>query len=326
MDTGNNSNGEGWLDRVTNNIALVTSISHHAKNFAMLLDESTQRLNDILDNMVAFNQETATKLSELGERRAAADLILEAVQDACMYIDSVDDFFYFSKETDFEVIKTDIRNGGNQKLNFFLHKMKQWIEKTKLPYKDYYDKCNRASEKFTELAELCTYNQKKAKANKKKIRIAGGTVSTVLFSSAIGVSTVAGCLTFGVGTVVGLGLTAAGLSVAGIGTSVVTHVSACDYGKNEADFKAASANLRNFAKHGAMLRRAFDELHTSLKRYENNCTFAENTDRSDQDTMCSTLDNMKRIHETQHFEFSKIREMLQRRKNAMIKQNMQWYG
>ena len=61
----------------------------------------------------------------------------------------------------------------------------------------------------------------------------------------------------------------------------LTHVTACDYGNDKADFKAVSVNLQKILKHFVMLRPASDELHTELKRCKINWTFVENIGWSD---------------------------------------------
>ena len=59
-------------------------------------------------------------------------------------------------------------------------------------------------------------------------------------ATGIGLSVLAGVFTFGIGTVVGLGTTAVGATVAGIGTGVtaaaITHVVASDFEEAERNF------------------------------------------------------------------------------------------
>ena len=302
---------------------VIENIGKHGKELAKILDE---RIDAILDALVAFNREATSSLCQLADPSAAKDQIITAIEDACVFVGSIDDLLYHGKETDFESIKDDIRKGSNKKLNWFLHKMNKWLENTKQPYDDFTGKCSTASKYFTEGAENFAFLQAQERASKKKVRIVGGTASAAVFSGALSIvgvaaSTGLGFLTLGVGAVVGLSITAAGLGVAGVTTSVVTHISAREHNRTEESLKAMGTTFRELAQHGAGLRHGFDDLHATLKRHDQNFKFIRNTDRDDQDTLCCALDHVKYMLQTQHFDISKARETLLTLKNKILQES-----
>ena len=295
-------------------------IVKHGKELANILDE---RMDGILDALVAFNRESSSALCGLSERSAAVGQIITAVEGAFVFVGSIDDLLYYGRETDFESIKNDIKDGSSEKLNWFLHKMNEWLENTEKSYEDFASKCITASKYFTDGAENFASLQAQERASKRKVRLVGGTASTTVFSGAIGtaavtVSAVAGFLTLGVGAVVGLGLTAAGLGVTGITTSVATHLSAREHNRTEKSLKAMSKIFKQLAHHGDDLRYEFDNLHVTLKRYDQNFEFIRNTERADQDTLCCALDHVKEMLQAQHFEISKARDILSTLRRKVI--------
>ena len=185
------------------------------KELVKVVDERT---DDILNAMVAFNSESTSAPCEVSEPSDAADQIVTAVKGACVFVDSIHDLLYYGRKTEFESIKVDIRNGSSIKLNWFIHKMNEWLNNTKHAYEDFTSKCSAASKYFTDGAEKLERLQAQENESKNKARIVGGAVSVTIFSGSIGsglgtvaiaASTVAGSLTLGVGAIVGIGVTAA---------------------------------------------------------------------------------------------------------------------
>ena len=163
------SQNKAWYDTITDNIKL-EKLAKHVKEFAMFVIESRE---EILNAFHAFSSEKASKLCELRERNAARDTMVAAVQDACIFISSIDDFFYFGKETNFKSIKDEIRKGKTKKLNQYLQKMNECLHTIELPYKNFTEKCNVAAKEFTELAEMHEYLQREENASRKRHRIVG---------------------------------------------------------------------------------------------------------------------------------------------------------
>lgn len=294
------------------------------KEFFTFLEENSDRISQTIDILANFNRDTTRKLCSLSEAKDAFDLILKAINGACSYIGSVGDLLHYGKEINSESIKDDIRNGSTKKLNQFIQKMNKWLELTKLSYIDYTDKCDGASKKFIELAEAYALYEAEEGANKKKTRIMGGIVSAVAYlcglSAIPNVAARDHVLRLRSGGVLIISL------VTGIGLTLWTHETACHYRETEAKFKVVSATFRGFAKQGRKLRHECDEFQINLERYENNCMFADSTERDDQDTLCSALDNMKRILEEEQFEISKVKDNLRSLKDKLMEASLQLYN
>ena len=93
---------------------------------------------------------------------------------------------------------------------------------------------------------------------------AGGVVATDVAASAI-----AGVLTFGIGTIVGLGITAATAATvgvagaaAGITTAVATHYIASKYAKSEAEFKRIRGDFDTLLRFAFSLKEEMAKIHT----------------------------------------------------------------
>ena len=304
------------------------NLAKHGKEFVTFVIESKE---EILNAFHAFSSEKTSTLCELSKRNAARDTMVAAVQDACIFISSIDDFFYFGKETNFKSIKDDIRKGKSQKLNQYLRKMNECLHRIELPYKHCTEKCNVAAKEFTELAEMHAYLQDEGKANKKRHRIIGGSFSAFLYGGAISATAVVGTaavgvISLGVVPAVGLGLAAVGFGITGVTGTVITHVNASKCASNEAAFKATSVTFRKFVEHGKKLKDELNELGTEMKTYENTHITISEIDITDKDTLCSGLDRIRGVFEAQHFEISKVRDSLLALKNTIIQESQQWYA
>lgn len=308
------------IDLLTCITSGIKELPQYGKAFFMFLEEHSdivaQMMKQTIDVVAGYNKETNSKQCVLSEGRSACNLILAAVQDAYEYINSVYNLLFYARETDYESTKDDIRNGSTKKLNQFLQKMKVWLELTKQSFIDYCDKCDRGTKRFADLADTYKFYKCEEKATKKQTRIVGGIASTVFYliaGAAFPWLTVPGVLLiFGVSGTVGISCT------------ILTWWNAGDHGKNEAKFEEIEKFFRQFSKLGEELRHECDDFQESLKNYENNWTFADRIDKDDQDTLCSALDNMKRILETNRFEISKAKCRLQTLNEKLKKANQQW--
>ena len=259
-------------------------------------------------SLETFEKKLARKVGGVSE---AKELINDTLKAAYKFVDTVDDLFYYGSKSDFKSMKDDIRKGDTVKLFQFIAKVDEWIKNIAIAYTDFMTKCTNADEKCTECAESCSKSQAEAKAKKRKAAAIGGIVTLVTLGGGVAASVVAGVLTFGIGGIVGLSLTAAGLGATSLSTGTATLVVAYNYEKVEGCFKSLSCCFRDLAKQGSHIKHYFDDMHNTLKRYENNHTFLDKFKTSeDADTLCQALEKLQEILKITRLETDKARKTL----------------
>lgn len=293
-------------------------IASHCKAFAGYV---TVNLDGVLADVEKFDISISSQVSEFEE---AKEKLRDSMKAAFTFVGSVADFFYFGKMTKFESIKSDIKKGNSKKLEEFLYKMNECLKNIGIAYADLEEKCKIASLKCAEGAERCTILQAKARKNKIKTRIAGGTVSTAAFGGGLAAGGVAvtvftGILTLGAGAVVGFSILAASLAATGVGTTTATHVFAHNFNKNEKSFRSMSQCFRELAARGSDIKHQFDVIHGIVVRYEKNHKFLNQTMvNSDYvDTLCSSLDLLKWILQSQYEKTSEAKDKMNTLQNKI---------
>ena len=284
------------------------SIVNYCKEFTAYAEGN---LDCALSDIEEFDVNISSQVSELKE---ANEGLQDSVKAACKFICCVDDFFYYGQITNFESIKNDIKKGNSKKLKEFLHIMSIWLKNVGEAHVDLEEKCKIASQKCTEGAEMCSRLQASAKKKKIKTRLVGGTVSTAVFGGGLAAggaaaSVFAGMFTFGIGTVVGLGVVAAGLTITGVGTATATGVLAYNFKKDENSFRLMSGRFRELAEHGRNIKHQFDVINTAMERYKRNHEFLA-TDDLHVDGICNCLDLLQSILQSQHKTTSKAKDKM----------------
>ena len=189
--------------------------------------------------------------------------IKEAADKAHAFIDSVDDIFWNGKK---EKRISEIQRAMPDERKYlpliisFLKEIKDNVRKAQLAYQEAHTAYNEVQRDAMRAADRC---KERAKEEEKKKDITIGVGSTAAAGAlvagtagGVAASVVAGVFTFGIGTVIGLGVTAAastlgGAAIAG-GTAVATHCIASEFKEKEEAFRD--------------MQRAFDDIHYSCSR------------------------------------------------------------
>ena len=263
------------------------------KDFTKHLDEN---VGSALNALEDFEKKFASKLTEKAETE---EQLRETVQAAYVYIDTVDDFFYYGHCTQFETIKTDIKNGNNKKLEQFIRKMDKQLVYIGNAYQEYTNSCNKVHRKCMLCVESCASLAAKAKKERReKLLIGGisaaslGTYSTfmvMIINPALGVA-------YGATMAAMLGVGAVGLKIA---YEDITRV--------EAAFKAVASMFKEMLKDVIKLKHIFDEIQITVQKYERNHALISSLDRSDKDNLCLALDKIESILQSKHPETTKYK-------------------
>ena len=133
-------------------------------------------------------------------------------------------------------------------------------------------------------AEVCAHMARESQRKKRATRgiggtaagaaLAGGTAAAAggVVATGVAISAIAGVFTLGIGTIVGLGITAVtGTAVgvtgvaAGVATAVVTHCIASDYAKSEAAFRKICGEFDALLDFAYDLRGGVAQVHATLE-------------------------------------------------------------
>ena len=158
------------------------------------------------------------------------------------------------------------------------------LEIAESKYSELVEACNVAGQSFHEAAEMCARTCKVTDSQKKKrvtkgvgetvadVTLAGGTTAAAggVVAGGVAISAIAGALTFGVGSIVGLGVTALAVGVvgvssvaAGVGTAVATDRIAKKYQESEDNFRRIRAEFDALLGFAYDLKEGVAQVHTT---------------------------------------------------------------
>ena len=296
---------------------LTSKAPEAAKQCAEFAKYVERNIDSVLKNLARLDVKLSKNVSGV---ELAKDSINAAIKAAYEFVNCIDDFFHYGKSSDFVSIKNCIKIGDNSKLQNFICKMDECLKNATVTYTTFTDKCNEASKKCTEIAESCATFKATARNKKNKTRVVGGVSTAVMLSGGIASSVVAGVFTFGIGAIVGLSLTAFGLGASGVGTAVITAITAYNFGKAEDSFKSMALTFRELAQYGIDLRSHFEDMHTRLMHYQKNHFMLNHTNRSDKERLCKVLDRLQSILTAKREKTAAAREVLRKLKIKIAKQ------
>lgn len=98
--------------------------------------------------------------------------------------------------------------------------------------------------------------------------------------SGVVLSAIAGAFTFGIGAVVGCSITAGVCGTVAVGTGVITHVIAVNYGKAQSNFQSMSSHFRSLGSTSRKLKEEVIKLHAIVGKYKRNHDMIGRTDKS----------------------------------------------
>ena len=206
-----------------------------------LISQIVASIDDLLSQL------TNSKIKKKGEIQYAVKAIKDAIQKAYQYIDSVDDLMWWLSQSKLLVSAFNGLNSNNPDLKPWqelLDKVHETSNKVGENYKELEEACSEASKICSDASDACIQESKNAAAKSTTTKVVGGTVVAGAMAAGIGggvaASVVTGVFTFGIGTIVGLGITAAASTVAGLGigaTTAATHVIAKEFEKASKAFR-----------------------------------------------------------------------------------------
>ncbi len=226
-------------ETVDNTTELVCSLETFSGKVVSAVDHGIAKIDAI--KHCKIRHETKAKI-------ACQDLATVA-EKAFTYISSVDDLFWYGRdETRMGEVKDALRRGDFAPLDDFIDQLQRCLTTAEGFYTEFNEANTKAVASAVIAAETCSHKATLARSKKRAARALGGTLATgaIVAGTAGGVaaSVVAGVFTFGVGTIVGLGITAVASTAAGAavgtGAAVATCVIADDFDTTAREFRELS--------------------------------------------------------------------------------------
>lgn len=164
-----------------------------------------------------------------------------ATRNAFYFVNKIDEFMCYAQDSErMAKVTADVRQGNLGELDLLLRQLSDCLEQAMEYYAIFKESCNQAKKECETGAEICAFMSRETRLRKKKTQIKGGVLAGSGLSGAVAVaaggtvaSVVAGIFTAGIGTVVGLAVTAGvtAVTLGGVGTTaaIATVVVANNY-------------------------------------------------------------------------------------------------
>ena len=291
-----------------------------------------ENMTSTVDNAIsiyAFLKKEETRNIE--ECTAAVKQVCEAVEYACNVVRYVDDLTHYGGGQAMQEAEDGLKKKRSnfKPLDDILGLLERTLEKVSKSYETFKSVSEMAGATCAAAAMKCNEKARDEARRRTTVQAVGGTVAGMAMVAGIGtgvtLSAIAGVFTFGIGTVVGLSLTAAGAGVTGLavgtGTAVATHYIASSYGDTEKLFSMISESFGNLQKYSIAfhqncvgIKNGIDHtkgLMDDLKSHrENDCSIAMITD------IFNRLCNVFKGHQK---ETTQLKEQLNRKKEELQK-------
>ena len=240
---------------------------------------ATQTVSMVDDAIEKVDAIKHAKVAEASKIRGIVDDLQTATKYASTFVKKIDDLYlHCSREEDLVEMKEALMNSEP---DFgFLEDLVRQLERTLREAEEFLNEFtkvrDKASKDSSSAAEVCKHQAIRARSRRRATQAVGGTASAVVMATGIGggvaASIVAGMFTFGIGTIVGLSITAAAATVGGLGiggtAAAVTAWAANDYHKAEKGFTEIQITFDSMADIASSVKAAVDRVHGQFLHFE----------------------------------------------------------
>ena len=174
---------------------------------------------------------------------------------------------------------------NQQPLRDYIKELELTIGEVQKRYTDFSAACNTGIELTNDAVETNEAKAIAARTKKRAARVVGGTATTAIIAVGVGtgitLSVIAGVFTFGVGTIVGLSVTAAGAAAAGVGfggvsAAVTAHI-ASDYEETETAFRRLKEIVASMENIRTEMQQAVRCLHRKVEVIDADINLVKNS-------------------------------------------------
>ena len=235
---------------------LVCSVGEFAHSFTRLVEEAIQKIDSLKHIAIDY---------DFKARSILEDSTLEILCRAIRYLDSINKLLSYGKdESKKEHMKETLKRGDLEPLRQYLGLLQRSMTQVRQHYDNFEEACKKAKGNCEAAAKDCEHKSREARSKKRATRVIGGMASATAIAGGVGtgvalsgaaLSIAAGVFTFGVGTVVGLGITAVASAAAGpivgAGAAVATHFIASDFKATEEKFAELARVFKSMCSIGS---------------------------------------------------------------------------
>ena len=312
----------------------VSTRCNHSRLVELYINAVTggfERDGKLVKEMIAFGKEVVDisekvmqAVKEAGHKeiqaiykvKDALHCLTLVVEAAYEFLDKVDDIFYYCQGDSMEDAIQGLSCSPPElkPLRDLLGLLGKSLEMAESKYSELVKACDVAKERCNEAAKMCACQIKDSQVKKgvakgvggtaAGLTLAGGTAAATggVVAGGVAISAVAGAFTFGIGTIVGLGVTALVVGVvgvsgvaAGVGTAVATDRIAKKYQKSEDNFRRCAAKFDTLLGFAYDLKEGVAQVHTmqvNILAKVNNVK-----DSTDKENIALIKDTLKRLEE-----------------------------
>ncbi len=286
---------------------LVDASTEVVESGALFAKKVTTFIEDAIAKVDSLHGKELRKCTEV---RTACFELSEVYDIAYMFILKAEDTFgYACDETVTSRVKDEIMRNNFEPLTDFIRQMQRYLYEAGKLYVELNDACNKAIESSTRAAEFCKAKTREARSKKRATRAIGGTVAggaiaagatTGVAAGGVAASAIAGLFTFGIGTVIGLGITAVAATAVGVGggatAAAITHCVAEDFEETEKNFRMCSEKFDYLANSALTLHKSVSGLHMRLEALATYVNGAESC-RNHQEVSRSVCRAVNKLHQ-----------------------------
>ena len=224
------------------------------------------------------------EIEAIYEVKDALHSLTMVVEFSYGFLDKVDDIFYYCQSDSMKdaIEELSCTPANLSPVRDLISLLGDSLSKAEENYSELVEACNIAKQSCTVAAEVCARKETESQNKKGITRGVGGTVAGATLAGGtaaaaggvaaggVAISAVAGVFTFGIGTIVGLGITAVAVGAiglgglaAGVGTAVATHRIAEKYKASEDTFRRIRSEFDALLSFAHELKEGVAQVHTT---------------------------------------------------------------
>ena len=242
-------------------------------------------LSNICADIERLNHEKYRKVSEIQE---VTQSIRSVANSAVLFVDSVDDLYYYCMKTNFSEIKASAYNKDLNPLLKFVALMDGFLKSIGIKYESFQADCRTAIKECNAAADRCCRLQAEARTRRDATRIIGGVATATTIVGGTAASIIAGVFTLGIGTAIGLPLTAAASFTAGAATHVVSE----EFAGSERVFRKYSHKFSSLTSLALDINDRAAQVHREVERFDNSQISLHCLDHHTYHSICTVLDRL----------------------------------
>ena len=268
-------------DELARNVREVFGLCANVSDLNARLASIITEINTALTQINAIEGESAA------QNRAICQRLQSVTAQAQSYVVTVGNLSTIANQERIATINEMLQHQppNQQPLRDYIRELEQTIGQVQHRHSEFSSACTTVIDLTNEAVETNEAKAIAARTKKRAARVVGGTATTAIIAVGVGtgitLSVIAGVFTFGVGTIVGLSVTAAGAAAAGVGfggvsAAVTAHI-ASDYEETETAFRRLKEIVASLQAIRTEMQQAVQSLHRKVEVIEADIGIVKNS-------------------------------------------------